>query len=97
MTAGFPIVERYGLVSQPRRVAASLPTNIAEGSERVGRQEYARFLNIADPSLAETEYLLMVSRDLSYITPAMAAPALEEVAALARMLHDLREKVEAAK
>ncbi len=97
MTVGFPIVERYGLVSQLRRAVLSVPTNIAEGSKRVGRQEYARFLNIAEASLAETEYLLMVARDLGYITPAMAMAAFKDVAELARMLHGLREKVEAPK
>jgi four helix bundle protein len=95
MTVGFPIAERYGLLSQLRRAALSVPTNIAEGSKRVGRQEYARFLNIAEASLAETEYLLMVSRDLGYITPAMTNAAFKDVAELARMLHGLREKVEA--
>lgn len=65
-TVGFPIAERYGLLSQLRRAALSVPTNIAEGSKRTGRQEYARFLNISEASLAETEYLLMVSRDLLY-------------------------------
>ena len=95
MTVGFPIAERYGLLSQLRRAALSVPTNIAEGSKRVGRQEYARFLNIAEASLAETEYLLMVSRDLGYITPAIANAAFKDVAELARMLHGLREKVEA--
>jgi four helix bundle protein len=97
MTVGFPIAEGYGLLSQLRRAALSVPTNIAEGSKRVGRQEYARFLNIAEASLAETEYLLMVSRDLGYITPAIATTAFKDVAELARMLHGLREKVEAPK
>jgi four helix bundle protein len=97
MTFGFRIAEGYGLLSQLRRAALSVPTNIAEGSKRVGRQEYARFLNIAEASLAETEYVLMLSRDLGYITPAMATTAFKDVAELARMLHGLREKVEASK
>jgi four helix bundle protein len=97
MTVGFPIIERYDLVSQLRRAVLSVPTNIAEGSKRVGRQEYTRFLNIAEASLAETEYLLMVSRDLGYITPAMTTAAFKDVAELARMLHGLREKVETPK
>jgi len=67
VTAAFPSAERYGLVSQLRRAAASIFTNIAEGSKRQGNQEYARFLNIAEASLAETEYLLMLSRDLGFV------------------------------
>jgi four helix bundle protein len=93
LSIGFPVAERYGLLSQLRRAALSVPTNIAEGSKRTGRQEYARFLNIAEASLAETEYLLMVSRDLGYITPSQATIVFRDVAELARMLHGLRQKV----
>ncbi len=94
MSVGFPLAERYGLLSQLRRAALSVPTNIAEGSKRTGRHDYAHFLNIAEASLAETEYLLMVSRDLGYLTAPQATMVLKDVAELARMLHGLREKVE---
>ncbi len=94
MTTGFPPNERYGLTSQIRRAALSVPTNIAEGSKRLTAQEYSRFLDTAEASLAETEYLLMVSRDLGYITPIMADKAFVEVSELSRMLHGLRKKVE---
>ena len=97
MTTGFPQNERYGLISQVRRAALSVPTNIAEGSKRLTGQEYARFLNIAEASLAETEYLLMVSRDLGYITPIVAKKSLIEISELSRMLHGLRKKLEAAR
>jgi four helix bundle protein len=97
MTTGFPLNERYGLTSQVRRAALSVPTNIAEGSKRITSQEYARFLNIAEASLAETEYLLMVSRDLGYITPIMAEKSFVEISELSRMLHGLRKTVEAAR
>jgi four helix bundle protein len=93
-TTGFPNTERYGLTSQLRRAALSVPTNIAEGSKRTGRTDYARFLNIAEASLAETEYLILISRDLDYMTPLMAKPLLANVAEIARMLHALRIKVE---
>ena len=93
-TTGFPVSERYGLTSQLRRAALSVPTNIAEGSKRTGRQEYARFLNVSEASLAETEYLVMVARDLGYITDLMAKALLTQVSDLARMLHSLRLKVE---
>ena len=96
-TTGFPLHERYGLTSQLRRAALSVPTNIAEGSKRAGRQEYARFINISEASLAETEYLIMVGRDLTYMTPLMAKPLLVQVADLARMLHALRLIVESGK
>jgi len=96
MTAGFPLNERYGLTSQFRRAALSVPTNIAEGSKRLTSQEYARFLNICEASLAETEYLLVISRDLGYVTPIMADKAFIEISELSCTLHGLRKKVESA-
>ena len=66
-TASFPAAERFGLTSQLRRAAVSVPTNIAEGSKRRKGQDYARFLNISEGSLAETENLPMLSRDLGFI------------------------------
>jgi four helix bundle protein len=97
MTVGFPQTERYGLTSQLRRSALSVPTNIAEGSKRATNREYGRFLNITEASLAETEYLLMVSRDLGYITPVQSTAAFKEVTELSKMLHGLRKKVETDK
>ena len=94
VSKSFPADERYGLLSQLRRAVLSVPTNIAEGSKRQGRSDYARFLNISEGSLAETEYLLMVGRDLGYVKPEQAGPLLEEVRVIAGMLHSLRSKVE---
>ena len=97
MSVGFPQNERYGLTSQLRRAALSVPTNIAEGSKRLTSVEYARFLNIAEASLAETEYLIMVGRDLGYVTPIQATKTFDEISELSRMLHGLRKKVESTK
>ncbi len=90
----FPADEKYGLVSQLRRAAVSVSTNIAEGSKREGRQDYARFLNIAEGSLVETECLLITARDLGYLAPDAVEPLLGEIREIARMLHYLRIKVE---
>ncbi len=60
--------EMYGLTSQMRRAAYSIPTNIAEGCGRDGDVELARFLRIAMGSANELEYQLMLARDLGYLT-----------------------------
>jgi four helix bundle protein len=93
VTPSFPSTERFGLISQLRRAAASIPTNIAEGSKRESNQEYARFLNIAEGSLAETEYLVMLSRDLGFLGRDSAVQLLKEITEIARMLNALKKKV----
>ena len=93
-TQDFPVVERYGLTSQLRRAALSVPTNIAEGARRANPREYANFLNIAQGSLSETEYLLLVSRDLGYIPAPIAGRYLSESSELLQMLLALRKKVQ---
>lgn len=63
----FPRDELFGLTSQLRRAVVSVPTNIIEGQARVGRREFLNFLNIANGSLVEVEYLLGLSLDLGYL------------------------------
>ena len=67
-TKEFPRDELYGLTSQLRRAALSVPTNIVEGYSRKGDKELAHFVNIALGSLAETKYLLYFAHRLNYIT-----------------------------
>jgi four helix bundle protein len=92
-SVGFPKFELFGLTSQLRRATASVPTNIAEGSKRQSESDFSRFLNIAEGSLAETEYLLMLSRDLGYIQPSAASRYLKEVSEILRMLAGLRATI----
>jgi four helix bundle protein len=94
LTASFPSNERFGLTSQLRRSAASVPTNIAEGAKRQGQQDFARFLNIAEGSLSETEYQVLLSADLGYLPSGKADNLFEEISEIARMLNSLRAKVE---
>jgi four helix bundle protein len=68
-TKNFPKEETYGLTSQLRRAALSVPANIAEGYSRQGQNELRYFVNIALGSLAETRYLLDFSLRLEYIAP----------------------------
>lgn len=68
VTKAFPTDERYGMTSQARRAAYSVPANLAEGSGRDGNRDYLRFLYIALASLKETEYFLLLAHDLGYIS-----------------------------
>ena len=67
VTNNFPKEELYGIISQMRRAAISIPCNIAEGYRRGHRKEYIQFLHIAQGSCGELETLLSLSWDLSYI------------------------------
>jgi four helix bundle protein len=67
LTAGFPVEERFGLTSQIRRAAVSIPSNIAEGAARGGRVELIRFLITARGSLAELDTQLWIARDLDFL------------------------------
>lgn len=82
ISQAFPADERFGLTSQLRRAAVSVAANIAEGSKRRTRQEYARFLNVAEGSVAEVEYLLILARDLSYLPTASAGESIKDAGKL---------------
>jgi four helix bundle protein len=94
ITARFPSDERFGLTSQLRRAAVSVPANVAEGSKRHTNQDFARFLNIAEASLAETEYLLLLARDLGYLEADAHKSLTNEASEISRMLFALRAKVD---
>jgi four helix bundle protein len=66
LTAGFPKEELYGLVSQMRRAAVSVPANIAEGFKRRGRPDKARLMNVAQASLEELRYYFILANDLGF-------------------------------
>ena len=82
LTQAFPRTEIYGLSSQFRRAAVSVPANIAEGFRKLGKADKVRFLNIAQGSLEECRYYLILTRDLEYgdVTPLVSL--LEEVSKL---------------
>jgi len=69
VTTPFPEPERYGLTSQMRRAAFSIPSNIAEGCGRAGRTELKQYLHISLGSASELDYFLLLARDLQFLTP----------------------------
>ncbi|MCL6755132.1 four helix bundle protein [Nostoc sp. CCCryo 231-06] len=81
-TAHFPKSEIYGLTSQFRRAAISVPANIAEGFKKKGLADKGRFLNIAQGSLEECRYYLILSNDLEYGETSELKLKLEEVSKL---------------
>jgi len=85
-TAGFPPVERYGLTSQMRRAAVSIPANIAEGCCRSGDTEFSRFLEIAMGSASEIAYYVILTRDLGLIDAEMQQCLADGVNEVQRML-----------
>jgi four helix bundle protein len=89
-TARFPRTEQYGLAVQMQRAVVSIPANIAEGFGRTSRLEKRRFLNIAQGSLEELRYYLILAADLGYsVDPSLSIDA-EEVG---RILDAYRRKI----
>src|ERR1043166_811090 len=89
VTKGFPREERYGLTSQMRRSAVSIPSNIAEGHERKGRAEYARFVSVARASVAELETQVELARRLEYLRDDHCYAVLEAADHVGRMVSNL--------
>ncbi len=81
-TAGFPHHETYGLSLQMRRAAVSIAANIAEGFAKRGKADKARFLNMAEGSVEESRYFLILSQDLGYGQTDMLMDSLTEVSRL---------------
>jgi four helix bundle protein len=82
LSASFPKTELYGLTSQFRRAGVSVPANIAEGFRKHSNADKVRFFNIAQGSLEELRYYLILSRDLGYADTAQLLAMLEEVSKL---------------
>jgi four helix bundle protein len=92
-TAKLPSAEQWGLVSQMRRAAVSIPSNIAEGYGRQATGEYRHHLSIARGSLLELETQILLCRRLNYLATTEAHPLLTEIDELSRMLASLVSKL----
>lgn len=93
VTRSFPREELFGLASQLRRAALSVPTNIVEGYSRKGNRELAQFINISLGSLAEVKYLLLFSKRLGYVADQSFATLHHDTELLGRKLWRFYEKV----
>ena len=82
LTAEFPREETYGLTMQMRRAAVSIPANISEGFVKRGRQDKARYMNIAEGPLEESRYYLILVQDLGYVDTDLLMSKLNEVGRL---------------
>jgi four helix bundle protein len=89
LTSKFPASEQFGLTSQMRRAAVSIPSNIAEGKHRGTRKDYRQFLLIAFGSIAELETQLEISKRLKYINPDGYEDMLIRLQELSRMQNRL--------
>jgi four helix bundle protein len=94
-TSSYPKEELYGLTSQMRRSASSIPSNIAEGCGRNTQPQFARFLNIAFGSASELEYQIILSADLGFISNETSNKLIKKVTEIKRMLFSLMQKVKA--
>ena len=93
VTQQFPKEEIYGLTSQLRRAAVSVPSNIAEGASRQHQKDYLQFLYVARASLAETEYLLHLATKLGYLGNDLFTRVEERKQEVAKTLFGLLEAV----
>jgi len=93
ITQAFPKEEVYGLVSQMRRSASSIPTNIAEGCGRESIVELKRFLTIASGSSSELQYQFILSKDLNYINEIIFKELFDEITQIRKMIYSYSEKL----
>lgn len=90
ITKLFPKEEQYGLSSQFRRAAVSIAANIAEGFRKNGKLDKLRFFNIAQGSLEECRYYIVLTHDLEYAETSSLISLIEEVS---KILHSYMEKI----
>ena len=93
LTTNFPEQEKYGLTSQIRRAAMSVPANIMEGSHRLSRKEYRYFIGIAKGSAGELKHQLMLSRDLNYLEEKTYFQLRQKAESVSKMLTRLAQSL----
>lgn len=93
VTKTFPREESFGLTGQIRRAVLSIPTNICEGCGRDTDADFRRFLQIAQGSSHEVEYLIQLSKDLMYISPDYADELAQKINVIKKKLFHLSRKL----
>lgn len=93
MTSSFPSEEKFGLTSQMRRAAVSIPSNIAEGAARSGKKEFLNFLNFSQGSVAELETQIIISENLKFINSDAGKKLINELDEISKMLIGLQRSL----
>jgi len=93
ITSSFPNEEKFGLTSQVRRAALSIPINIAEGSGRNTRKDFANFIQVAIGSASEVECELLLSKELNYIDEENFSRLNEDIIEIRKMLISFRKSL----
>lgn len=93
ITEPYPKYELYGLTSQIRRAAVSIPSNIAEGHSRSGTKEFIHYISMAYGSLSELETQILLSKELGYIEENNMKFILNNISEIGRMLNGLRNSL----
>jgi four helix bundle protein len=93
ITAKLPDEEKFGLTSQMRRAAISIPSNIAEGAGRNSRKEFANFLGICQGSIAELETQILVGKDIGYFQNDPVQSILKELDEISKMVIGLKKSL----
>ncbi len=94
ITKSFPEEEKFGLISQMRRAAYSIPMNLMEGAHRLGSKEYRQFVGIAKGSAGEIKYQLLLVKDLKYISEDHYSNLKQKYERVSQMLTKLAKSLE---
>jgi len=93
LTKTFLEEERFGLISQMRRSAYSIPMNLIEGSNRLNTKEYRRFVGIAKGSAGEISYQILLAKDLGYVSKKIYSEIKEKYEIVIKMLSNLAKSL----
>ena len=93
ITNNFPKEEVFGITSQVRRAAVSIPSNIAEGAARTSKKEFLQFLSIALGSTSELETQLIISKNLNYLDKNTSETLIKDLNEIQKMIHGLMKSL----